>query len=69
MPSWCDNIGKGSQVLFKPEGILKVHPIDTTKNTNCYDYSCSIYVGQNIELSLREYDMIIEYEIVKINDT
>ena len=58
---------KGTEIYFNPTGIVEVYPLDTAGNKNCDKYSYSIYVSDNNELSLTEYDMVMSYTIDKLD--
>jgi hypothetical protein len=66
IPSWCDNLGKGTKFNFNSTGKAEIYPVDTTSNKYCDSYIYKIY-GKD-ELSFQENDLMIPYNIIKLDE-
>lgn len=61
LPSYCKNLLPGSAIVFEPKGIVKIFEKDSADKCNSYTYK----IFDN-ELSLLEYDMIVNMELVTL---
>lgn len=61
LPSYCKNLLPGSAIVFEPKGIMKIFEKDSADKCNSYTYK----IFDN-ELSLLEYDMIVNMELVTL---
>lgn len=61
LPSYCDRLLPGSKFVFNPNGRLEVFPKDSINKCNNYSY----HIWDN-KISMREYDMGLELDIVTI---
>lgn len=61
LPSYCKNLLPGSAIVFEPKGIMKVFEKGSAEKCNSYTYK----IFDN-ELSLLEYDMVVNMELVTL---
>jgi hypothetical protein len=61
LPSYCKNLLPGSAIVFEPKGLLKVFEKDSADKCNSYSYKIF-----DDELSVTEYDMVVNMKIVTL---
>jgi hypothetical protein len=64
IPSHCDKLFPGSKFYFNPNGRLEIYPKDSIIICNNYSYD----IWDN-EISIRENDMVLGLEIVRLSST
>jgi hypothetical protein len=67
IPSFCDRLDRGTEIYFGPGGKVEVHPVDTTGNKGCDSYTYAVYGPGDSQLNLIEYDMVMVYQINKLD--